>query len=62
MNASALSGSLLAQTPVVVDPGDRPFHHPPTGIRMDWSEMFEIEVFPVVTAEQGLEMARQAMS
>jgi hypothetical protein len=31
-------------------------------IRMDWSEMFEIEVFPVVTAEQGLEMARQAMS
>jgi hypothetical protein len=31
-------------------------------IRMDWSDMFEIEVFPVVTAEQGLEMARQAMS
>src|ERR671929_2071491 len=31
-------------------------------IRMDWNEMFEIEVFPVVTAEQGLEMARQAMS
>ena len=30
-------------------------------IRMDWGEMFEIEVFPVVTAEQGLEMARQAM-
>jgi hypothetical protein len=29
---------------------------------MDWNEMFEIEVFPVVTAEQGLEMARQAMS
>ena len=31
-------------------------------IRMDWGDMFEIEVFPVVTAEQGLEMARQAMS
>src|SRR5919112_6619848 len=31
-------------------------------IRMDWNEMFEIEVFPVVTAEQGLEMARQAMA
>ena len=31
-------------------------------IRMDWNEMFEIEVFPVVTAEQGMEMARQAMS
>jgi hypothetical protein len=31
-------------------------------IRMDWGDMFEIEAFPVVTAEQGLEMARQAMS
>ena len=31
-------------------------------IRMAWNEMFEIEVFPVVTAEQGMEMARQAMS
>jgi hypothetical protein len=31
-------------------------------IRMDWGDMFEIEVFPVVTAEQGLEMARHAMS
>jgi hypothetical protein len=31
-------------------------------IRMDWGDMFEIEVFPAVTAEQGLEMARQAMS
>jgi hypothetical protein len=31
-------------------------------IRMDWGDMFEIEVFPVVTAEQGLEMARQAMA
>jgi hypothetical protein len=30
-------------------------------IRMEWSEMFEIEVFPVVTAEEGLRMARQAM-
>jgi hypothetical protein len=31
-------------------------------IRMDWGDIFEIEVFPSVTAEQGLEMARQAMS
>jgi hypothetical protein len=31
-------------------------------IRMDWGDMFEIEVFPAVTAEQGLQMARQAMS
>jgi hypothetical protein len=31
-------------------------------IRMDWGDMFEIEVFPVVTAEQGLEMARRSMA
>jgi hypothetical protein len=31
-------------------------------IRMDWGDAFEIEVFPAVTAEQGKEMARQAMS
>ena len=31
-------------------------------IRMDWGDMFEIEVFPVVTAEQGMQMARQAMA
>jgi hypothetical protein len=31
-------------------------------IRMDWGDMFEIEVFPAVTAEEGLEMVRQAMS
>ena len=31
-------------------------------IRMDWGDFFEIEAYPVVTAEQGLEMARQAMS
>jgi hypothetical protein len=31
-------------------------------IRMDWGDTFEIEVFPAVTAEQGLEMARQTMS
>ena len=31
-------------------------------IRMDWGDMFEIEVFPAVTGEHGLEMARQAMA
>lgn len=31
-------------------------------IRMDWADMFEIEVFPAVTAEDGMEMVRQAMS
>jgi Protein of unknown function (DUF3303) len=31
-------------------------------VRMDWGDTFEIEIFPAVTAEQGLEMARQAMA
>ena len=31
-------------------------------IRMAWGDMFEIEVFPALTGEQGMEMARQAMS
>ena len=31
-------------------------------IRMDWGDTFEIEIFPAVTAEQGLQMARQAMA
>ena len=31
-------------------------------IRMAWGDLFEIEVFPAVTAEQGMEMLRQAMS
>ena len=31
-------------------------------IRMYWGDMFEMEVFPAMTGEQGREMARQAMS
>ena len=31
-------------------------------IRMQWVDLFEIDVFPAVTAEQGMEMLRQAMS
>ena len=31
-------------------------------IRMEWGDLFEIEVYPAVTAEQGMEMLRQAMS
>ena len=31
-------------------------------IRMDWGDMFEIEVFPAITGEQGMEMLRRAMS
>lgn len=29
---------------------------------MEWGDLFEINVFPAVTAEQGMEMLRQAMS
>ncbi len=31
-------------------------------IRMQWGDLFDIDVFPAVTAEQGMEMLRQAMS
>ena len=31
-------------------------------IRMYWNDMFEIEVFPAMTEEQGMEMTRRAMS
>jgi len=29
---------------------------------MVWGDLFDIEVFPAVTGEQGMEMLRQAMS
>lgn len=32
-----------------------------TPIRLDWDDLFDSEVFPVVTAEEGLEMIRQMM-
>ena len=31
-------------------------------IRMAWGDLFEIEAYPAVSAEQGMEMLRQAMS
>ncbi len=31
-------------------------------VRMEWGDLFEIEVFPAVTGEQGMEMLRQAMA
>ena len=31
-------------------------------IRMQWGDLFEIEVFPAVTSEQGMQMLRQAMA
>ena len=30
-------------------------------LRMHWGDLFGIEVFPAVTAEQGMDMLRQAM-
>lgn len=31
-------------------------------IRMQWGDLFDIDVYPAVTAEQGIEMLQQAMS
>lgn len=31
-------------------------------LRMVWGDLFEIEVYPAVTGEQGMEMLRQAMA
>ena len=31
-------------------------------IRLQWGDLFDIDVFPAVTAEQGMEMLRQGMS
>jgi hypothetical protein len=31
-------------------------------IRITWGTLFEIDVFPAVTADQAMEMLRQAMS
>ena len=31
-------------------------------LRMQWGDLFEIEVYPAVTAEQGMGMLRQAMA
>jgi hypothetical protein len=28
---------------------------------MEWGDMFEIEVFPAVTAEEGMQMVREAI-
>ncbi len=35
---------------------------PLTAIRMEWDDIFDIEVFPTVTAEEGLESLRRMMS
>jgi Protein of unknown function (DUF3303) len=53
---------LETESPRVVSVVEAESMDPFGQIRMEWGDLFEIEVFPVVTAEQGLEMARQAMS
>ena len=35
---------------------------PFAAVRMEWGEMLEIEVSPAVTAEEGMQMLRQATS
>ena len=35
---------------------------PLAAMRMEWDDVFEIDVFPVVTAEEGLERLRRTMS
>ena len=34
---------------------------PLAAMRMEWDDLFEIDMFPVVTAEEGLERLRQTM-
>ena len=33
-----------------------------TALRMAWDDLFEIQAFPAVTADEGLEMLRQVAS
>lgn len=35
---------------------------PLAAMRMEWDDVFEIDVFPVVTAEEGLERLRRTIS
>ena len=35
---------------------------PLAAMRMEWDDLFEIDVFPVVTAEEGLERLRRTIS
>ncbi len=53
---------LETDTPRVVSIVEAENMAPFGAIRMQWGDLFEIDVFPAVTAEQGMEMLRQAMS
>ena len=53
---------LETDSPRVVSIAEAENMTPFGAIRMQWGDLFEIEVFPAVTAEQGMEMLRQAMA
>ncbi len=53
---------LETDNPRIIAIGEAESMAPFAAIRMDWGDMFEIEVFPAITAEEGTEMLRQTMS
>ena len=53
---------LETDSPRVVSVFEAEGMEPMGQIRMEWGDLFEIEVFPAVTSEQGMQMLRQAMS
>ena len=53
---------LETDSPRVVSVFEAEGMEPMGQIRMQWGDLFEIEVFPAVTGEQGMQMLRQAMA
>ena len=53
---------LESEDPRVISIAEAQSMEPFGAIRMEWGDLFEIEVYPAVTAEQGMGMLRQAMS
>ena len=53
---------LETDSPRVVSVFEAEDMEPMGQIRMQWGDLFEIEVFPAVTSEQGMQMLRQAMA
>jgi hypothetical protein len=53
---------LETDSPRVVSVFEAESMEPMGQIRMQWGDLFEIEVFPAVTGEQGMQMLRQAMA
>jgi hypothetical protein len=50
---------LETETPRVIAIAQAESMAPFGAIRMEWGDMFEVEVFPAVTAEDGMEMLEQ---